>query len=398
MKFEIRDTMLQKSVLVKYEGTEEKVVVPDGVKVVNGIRNNSSIVELILPDGLEELSYCAIQKCDNLKTISIPDNVFLSRNFVSECPALTTLIFRGEHYKNNPGGTNKCPKCNQVIISEKGMFSEIERRNGGVFWEDFSSRVKFFDHEGNRMLTPKEQKIEKGKDRLSNSSNPLQKEFLAADKWAVKQKLDLSKITSDQNTIDKLQYVLYAYASQMSKDPVYHAASYKKDIVPVVISKEADEIAKGIGKKLLMNAVNVRKPTISIIDTYGDYRSLSEPITRNVKRFEKECDPSGIMSDKVVDLAFILPFCRYASEKEIKKLVSNSEYLMKKLSTHGRKAAIAIRSGLLLSDTKEAITYLKKYNQLKLYAEIRGKTEKEIDDIITSDTGLQNDGSIGFDL
>ena len=128
-----------------------------------------------------------------------------------------------------------------------------------------------------------------------------------------------------------------------------------------------------------------------------DVASAVEPITGNVKRFEKECDPGGIMSDKVVDLAFILPFCRYASEKDIKKLVSNSEYLMKKLSTHGRKAAIAIRSGLLLSDTKEAITYLKKYNQLKLYAEIRGKTEKEIDDII-SDTGLQNDGSIGFDL
>ena len=394
MKFEIKDTLLQKSVLVKYEGTEEKVVVPDGVKVVSGIRNNDSIVELILPDGLEKLDYCAIQRCKNLKTISIPDNVFLGRNFVSECPALTTLIFRGENYKNNPGGTHKCPKCNQVIISEKGMFSEIERRNGGVFWEDFSSRVKFFDHDGNRMLTPKEQKIEKGKDRLSNNSNPLQKEFLAADKWAVKQKLDLSGITSDQDLIDKLQYVLYAYANQMKKDPVYHAKTYKTDIVETVIVPEADKISATINRNLIIKAAKSTNPVVKVLDY--DYSDREIPITGNVKKLVEEYEPNLIMS--VENLAFILPLCRYADSETIKSLITNAECMMKKLSTHGRKAAIAIRSGLLLSDTKEAIAYLDKYGQLKLYAKIRGKTEKEIRALITSDTGLKSDGSMTFDL
>ena len=69
------------------------------------------------------------------------------------------------------------------------------------------------------------------------------------------------------------------------------------------------------------------------------------------------------------------------------------------MSTPGRKVAIAIRSALLLSDTKEAMDYLKKYGQLKLYAEIRGKTEDEVEKTLGSTkTALKADGSLAFDI
>ena len=69
--FEIED-----GVLTDYYGDDDKVVVPDGVKTLgNYCFEDSRMTELVLPDSLEVIEYCALQNCPNLGTVTIPKNV-----------------------------------------------------------------------------------------------------------------------------------------------------------------------------------------------------------------------------------------------------------------------------------------------------------------------------------
>ena len=96
--------------------------------------------------------------------------------------------------------------------------------------------------------------------------------------------------------------------------------------------------------------------------------------------------------------AFLLPYCRYADENQIADLIKTAENLMNNWGKVGRLASVIIRSALLLSDTKEAASYLDKYGHLGLYAGMRNTTAQEIRKSLLSESGLNADGSASFDL
>mgnify|MGYP003299834431 CR=1 FL=1 len=63
-------------VLIKYKGTDEKVVVPDGVKRIGGgFYKNVNISEVILPDSLLYLSKGSFYGCTSIESLVIPDSV-----------------------------------------------------------------------------------------------------------------------------------------------------------------------------------------------------------------------------------------------------------------------------------------------------------------------------------
>ena len=373
---------------------EEKVIIPKEVTNIyfGAFPKNDIITEIILEDGFKSLSSTDVfSLCSKLETITFPDNSTVWS--ITDCPSLTTVIFIGENHKG-PNFVRKCPKLNKVVASKETVMT---------IWNKFPKKVKFYDHNGERIITPAEQEKEQAKqkqqgekERLAKSSgtNPLVKEFTKAAAWADKNKLDFSELTSDQDTIDKLRFVLYAYANQMKKEPVYHAKTYKTDIEQMMICKEADEVAATIDPNLLKDALLLKKPIIKVLDY--DYRDRVIPVYGDVKKLVEEYEPNYICG--IEELAFLIPLCRYADSETVRMLTINAECMMKHLSTHGRKVAIAIRSGLLLNDTKEAMAYLDKYGKLERYAEMRGKTEQEVLDSITSDIGLKSDGSMTFDL
>ena len=70
MKFDIRD-----GILWKVENAEEKVIVPEGVKEIRSycFYNDNTIVELILPDGLNRIGMSNLYCCEKLEVISFPD-------------------------------------------------------------------------------------------------------------------------------------------------------------------------------------------------------------------------------------------------------------------------------------------------------------------------------------
>ena len=81
------DFIIENSVLQKYTGTDEEVVVPEGVREIGwyktntyrgragAFENNTSLKKLILPDGLVRIDPLAFCECINLEEIQFPDTV-----------------------------------------------------------------------------------------------------------------------------------------------------------------------------------------------------------------------------------------------------------------------------------------------------------------------------------
>ena len=98
---------------------------------------------------------------------------------------------------------------------------------------------------------------------------------------------------------------------------------------------------------------------------------------------------------------FFIPYGRYADGAQIAELIGaiNKQNVVDSDSwVAQRKNCIAARSGLLLSDTREAMLYLEKVGQLEAYAGIRGTDADTVRDCVLSDIGLDEQGGKTYDL
>ena len=62
-------------VLVSYSGSEETVVVPDGIREIaeGAFNNNDAIHHVVMPDTLKVIGYQAFYDCDNLLSVTLPE-------------------------------------------------------------------------------------------------------------------------------------------------------------------------------------------------------------------------------------------------------------------------------------------------------------------------------------
>ena len=256
--------------------------------------------------------------------------------------------------------------------------------------------------------------------------------------WAKKGGIDADELCNAINKNNKnsvpaeaAPYILYAYMSQMPKTPPYHAGSYKTDIVELHKVLDADSIADLIGKETLKKIIVMYKTTLEIwFDSYAemnedakkDFKIEPESVkiideTSQIKiplfpaaftygskeliyyeGWSKDPYCSYLSHPQILNHSFLLPYCRYAEADQIADLIKSAENLIKNWGKVGRLVAVIIRSALLLSDTKEAASYLDKYGHLGVYASMRNTTEREVRRMLLSESGLNSNGSISFDL
>lgn len=81
------DFIIENGVLQRYIGTDEEVLVPEGVREIGwyktntyrgragAFENNTTLKKLILPDGLVRIDPLAFSECTNLEEIQLPDTV-----------------------------------------------------------------------------------------------------------------------------------------------------------------------------------------------------------------------------------------------------------------------------------------------------------------------------------
>lgn len=95
--------------ITKYTGKDENVEIPaeiDGKKVsaigntfeeTGAFQNCTTLISVIIPDGVAEIQDNAFQGCTNLKTVTIPASVTLLRNCAFDnCPNLLSIYFEGD--------------------------------------------------------------------------------------------------------------------------------------------------------------------------------------------------------------------------------------------------------------------------------------------------------------
>lgn len=86
-----KDFLIVGDKLVKYNGHDKEVVVPDGIKELGSscFWDNSSIEKVVLPDSLTNLGGDTFYNCSNLRSIIIPKNVnAMGNNPFAGCPLL----------------------------------------------------------------------------------------------------------------------------------------------------------------------------------------------------------------------------------------------------------------------------------------------------------------------
>ncbi|MBQ3587997.1 MAG: leucine-rich repeat domain-containing protein [Oscillospiraceae bacterium] len=73
-----------------YEGIDDKLIIPDGVKYIGDFAISScEIKELVLPDSLEQIGIYAFRDCEHLEKLIIPNNVkLIGAGIFNGCPNL----------------------------------------------------------------------------------------------------------------------------------------------------------------------------------------------------------------------------------------------------------------------------------------------------------------------
>lgn len=89
------DFLIEDGILKKYTGSDAKVVVPDGVRVIGSyaFAYNRTIVEVAMPEGVIEIGERAFDSCDSLVEINIPDTLnSICQYSFAHCRSLMSLL------------------------------------------------------------------------------------------------------------------------------------------------------------------------------------------------------------------------------------------------------------------------------------------------------------------
>lgn len=93
-RFNSDDFIIDGTTLIKYNGQDDEVIIPQGVTKINesAFEENQHIQNVIIMEGVTEIGAYAFNMCKNLKNISIPNTVSAIGEFAfSECERLSNI-------------------------------------------------------------------------------------------------------------------------------------------------------------------------------------------------------------------------------------------------------------------------------------------------------------------
>ena len=110
------DFQMDKNTLVKYYGTDETCIIPEGTKVIASaaFEGNSNIKKVVIPKSVEEIGYNAFAEMSNLERIIIPDSVSkIGASAFANCEKLTTV-----YLGSNVSEIGSCPFAGCISLKE----------------------------------------------------------------------------------------------------------------------------------------------------------------------------------------------------------------------------------------------------------------------------------------
>ncbi|HEX9059730.1 MAG TPA: leucine-rich repeat domain-containing protein, partial [Clostridia bacterium] len=105
--------------LVQYRGSEERVVVPDGIAVIveKAFAGNGVVGKVILPDSVQEIREEAFADCLAMQTIDIKEGLnYLGKSAFENCVKLIRAELPESLTKIEKSAFNRCRKLNEVLF------------------------------------------------------------------------------------------------------------------------------------------------------------------------------------------------------------------------------------------------------------------------------------------
>ncbi len=163
------DFVMEGSTLVKYQGTDTKVSVPDTVEVIGGnaFEDNMAVEQIVLPDSVKQIEPHAFRGCDNLASVTLgagmtevgdyafancrglkqmvlPANIALiGTQAFADCVNMTDITIPAETALIDETAFDGCAKL--VIHSEAGTAADVF---AGDFYERQKEMAEYEDVSG----------------------------------------------------------------------------------------------------------------------------------------------------------------------------------------------------------------------------------------------------------
>lgn len=116
----MEDFIIEKDVLVKYSGTQQKVVIPEGVTKINeGAFQNKTFSNIILPSTLKKIGANAFNSCARLSCINIPEGIVsIEHNTFYGCLNLKEIQLPNTLQKIGRGAFAGCASLTKIVIPD----------------------------------------------------------------------------------------------------------------------------------------------------------------------------------------------------------------------------------------------------------------------------------------
>lgn len=115
------DFLIDNGVILGYNGTDEDVVIPEGVKEIGSYAflNNANIRSIFLPVGLETVQNGAFRNCTHLIRVCIPQSVTeIKDGAFSNCSDLEEVLLPQNEVALGNGVFDGCTGLKQLVIPE----------------------------------------------------------------------------------------------------------------------------------------------------------------------------------------------------------------------------------------------------------------------------------------
>ncbi len=126
----VTKTVDNKKVLVKYNGNESKVTIPEGIKVIGGsaFEGNKKIKKVILSGSVVEIGDYAFNDCTNLKTVKFSDNLKkIYKGAFRNCKNIKTIKINKNLKLLDEFVFAGCTKLNKVTVAKENRYFKTSK-------------------------------------------------------------------------------------------------------------------------------------------------------------------------------------------------------------------------------------------------------------------------------